>query len=66
MRTNIAIDDDLMREALAVTGLKTKRDVVEAGLRNLVRLHEQRNILELRGTVKWEGDLDDMRTDKVR
>lgn len=66
MRTNIEIDDDLMRDAIAATGLKTKREVVEAGLRKLLRISEQRKIMELRGNVVWEGNLDDMRTDKVR
>lgn len=66
MRTNIVIDDDLMRATLAATGLKTKREVVEEGLRTLLRLRRQANdIRELRGSG-WDGDLDDMRTDKVR
>ena len=38
MRTNIVIDDQLMQDTLKVTGLKTKRDVVELGLRTLLRL----------------------------
>ena len=66
MRTNNEIDNSLMRDALAATGLTTKREVVEAGLRKLLRIHDQRKIMELRGQVVWEGDLDDMRTDKVR
>ena len=66
MRTNIEIDDDLMREVLTETGLKTKREAVEEGLRLLVRIRRQESIRELRGKVQWEGDLDDMRTDKVR
>lgn len=66
MRTNIVIDDNLMQETLAATGLKTKREVVEEALRTLLRLRRQESIRELRGKVEWEGDLDDMRTDKVR
>lgn len=66
MRTNIVIDDDLMRETLAATGFKTKREAVEEGLRTLLRLRRQAGIRELRGKVEWEGDLDDMRTDKLR
>lgn len=66
MRTNIVIDDTLMRETLEATGLKTKREAVEEGLRTLLRLRQQAGIRELRGTVQWEGNLDDMRTDKVR
>jgi Arc/MetJ family transcription regulator len=62
MRTNIEIDDALMRAALAATGAPTKREVVEEGLRTLIRLRSQRKLLELRG-IGWEGDLDAMRTD---
>lgn len=65
MRTNIEIDDTLMRETLAATGIKTKREAVEEGLRTLLRLKRQAGIRELRG-IGWEGDLDDMRTDKDR
>ena len=61
MRTNIVIDDELMADALEATGLHTKREVVEQGLRLLVRQNEQQAILKLRGKLKWEGDLDEMR-----
>lgn len=63
MRTNIVIDDALMREALRATGLKTKRETVELGLRTLVRLSKQSQIRRLRGKVRWEGDLEAMRRD---
>jgi Arc/MetJ family transcription regulator len=63
MRTNIVIDDNLMKAALRATGLKTKRAVVELGLRRLVQLSAQARILELKGKVHWEGDLKQMRTD---
>ena len=63
MRTNIVIDDELMERAKKVTGLKTKRAVVEAGLRGLVRLEGQQKIRALRGKVRWEGDLEQMRLD---
>ena len=63
MRTNIVIDDELMERAKKVTGLKTKRAVVEAGLRTLVRLEDQREIRKLRGKVRWEGDLAQSRLD---
>ena len=62
-RTNIVIDDQLMNEALAATGLKTKREAVEEGLRTLVRLNRQNQLRKLRGKVNWVGDLDAMRTD---
>ncbi|MGO9242462.1 MAG: type II toxin-antitoxin system VapB family antitoxin [Bryobacteraceae bacterium] len=64
MRTNIVIDDKLMRDALRATGLKTKRDAVDLGLRTLLRLSKQAQIRRLRGKIRWQGDLNAMRTDK--
>jgi len=64
MRTNIVIDDKLMKAALKATGAKTKREVVELGLQTLVQLRQQEKIRELRGKIHWEGDLDAMRTDE--
>jgi Arc/MetJ family transcription regulator len=64
MRTNVVIDDDLMDEALKISRLKTKRAAVEEGLKLLVRFKKQEEIRKFRGKLKWEGDLDDMRTDK--
>ena len=64
MRTNIVIDDRLMRDALRSTGLKTKREAVELGLQTLVRLKVQEQIRKLRGKLAWEGDLDAMRSDR--
>ena len=64
MRTNIVIDDKLMRDALRATGLKTKREVVELGLRTLLRLNRQMEIRRLRGKLDWQGDLDTMRSDR--
>jgi Arc/MetJ family transcription regulator len=63
MRTNIVIDDQLMREALRATDSKTKREAVELGLRTVVRLRRQAEIRNLRGKMNWQGDLDAMRTD---
>ena len=63
MRTNIDIDDNLMDEAMKVSGLKTKRETVEAGLRLLVQLKRQRRIRAYRGKLRWEGDLERMRRD---
>ena len=64
MRTNIVIDDKLMKDALRATGLKTKREAVEQGLRTLLRLRQQGEIRRFRGKLNWQGDLDAMRTDK--
>ena len=61
MRTNIEIDDDLMREAMRATGERTKRAVVERGLRLLVETRGQSRIRRLRGKVTWRGDLDESR-----
>jgi Arc/MetJ family transcription regulator len=63
MRTNIVIDDKLMRETLRATGLKTKREAVELGLQTLLRLNKQSGIRKLRGKLPWQGDLNAMRTD---
>jgi len=63
MRTNIVIDDRLMERAQALSGLQTKREAVEEGLRLLVRLKEQERIREARGKLPWDGDLDAMRRD---
>ena len=61
MRTNIEIDDRLLEKAQRLSGLRTKRAVVEAGLEILVRLKEQEEILRLAGKVHWQGDLDQSR-----
>ena len=61
MRTNIVIDDTLMKDALKASGLRTKKEVVEQGLRLLVLRSRQQEIRKLRGRVRWEGDLDEMR-----
>ena len=61
MRTNIVIDDDLMAEALAVTGISTKRELVDRALRTLVRLAKQEEIRTHRGKLHWEGDLESQR-----
>lgn len=61
MRTNIVIDEKLMNDALKATGLKTKKEVVELGLKTLIRLDRQKQIKELKGKLKWDGDLDEMR-----
>ena len=63
MRTNIEIDDQLMQDVLRLTGVKTKREAVELGLRNLLRLRQQEEIRRFRGKLTWEGDLNAMRTD---
>ncbi len=61
MRTNIEIDDGLMADALKATGLKTKKEAVELGLKALIKLNKQASIRALRGKLKWEGNLEEMR-----
>lgn len=64
MRTNIVIDDRLMEKAIKASGCKTKREAVEEGLKLLVRRSEQQKIRALRGKLKWEGNLGEMRGGK--
>jgi len=61
MRTNIEIDDNLMADALKATGLNTKKEAVELGLKALIKLNKQASIRALRGKLKWEGNLEEMR-----
>jgi Arc/MetJ family transcription regulator len=61
VRTNIEIDDKLMRRAMELTGLRTKRAVVEAALRDLVEYRSRQKLREAFGKYPWEGDLDRMR-----
>ena len=61
MRTNIEIDDQLMKKAMRCSGASTKKAAVEAALEMLVRSHSQTSIRRLRGKVEWEGDLEQSR-----
>jgi len=63
MRTNIVIDDELMANALKMTGLRTKREAVELGLRTLIQLKNQEQIRQFKGKLPWQGDLDELRSD---
>lgn len=65
MRTNIEIDDDILREAQRLVGTKTKRETVDLALRELVARHRQIGILALRGKVHWEGDLAQSRSGRT-
>ena len=64
MRTNVVIDDQLIKAALKLSGLRTKKDAIEAGLRLLVKFKHQAKTKDFRGKLKWTGDLDKMRMDK--
>lgn len=61
MRTNIEIDDDLMKKALKYSKLKTKKEVINEALNAYVKYQMRLNLLSLQGKVKWVGDLDKMR-----
>lgn len=58
MRTNIEIDDEVLKEVQALTGAKTKREAVDLALRELVARYRRFGLLRLKGKVRWEGDLD--------
>lgn len=58
MRTNIEIDDDLLQQVRDLTGAKTKREAVDLALREVVARNKRLRVLELRGKVRWEGDLE--------
>ena len=66
MRTNIVLDDQLVQAAMQASGLTTKRAVVEAGLQLLVQVKGQAAIRRLRGKVKWEGNLEESRTGRIK
>ena len=64
MRTNVEIDDELMRQAMEASGKSTKKSVVDEALRLVVQLKRQEGILKLFGKVQWEGNLDEMRASR--
>jgi len=64
MRTNVVIDDNLMESALKASGIMTKKDVIEKGLKLLVQMKGQEKIKGFRGRLKWTGNLEEMRIDK--
>ena len=61
MRTNVVIDDDIIEEAMSLTGITTKKKVIDVALRTLIRLERQRAVLTLEGQVSWEGNLHELR-----
>jgi Arc/MetJ family transcription regulator len=61
MRTNIVLDEELVNRARQLTGIKTKKQVIQEALRLLIQLREQEQVRSLRGKLNWEGDLDEMR-----
>ena len=61
MRTNVILDDDLVNRARQLTGIKTKKQVIQEALRLLIQLREQENVRALRGKLRWDGNLDELR-----
>ena len=61
MRTNVVIDDRLIRKAINYTGLKTKKEVINYALKELVKRKRRKEILKVAGKLRWEGNLDEMR-----
>ncbi len=64
-RTNIVLDDDLIQNCMDITGLKTKKSVVNYALKEVVRKNKQKRLLELKGKVNWSGDLTEMRKGRL-
>jgi Arc/MetJ family transcription regulator len=64
-RTNIVLDETLVRRGLKATGLKTRRALVHHALRELVRREKQSGLLALKGSVRWTGNLDAMRRSRI-
>jgi len=64
MRTNVVLDDDLVRSALSLSGFKTKKKAIEEGLKLLIQLNLQKRVKSFRGKLRWAGNLNKVRTDK--
>ncbi|GAX35244.1 MULTISPECIES: type II toxin-antitoxin system VapB family antitoxin [unclassified Nodularia (in: cyanobacteria)] len=64
MINNIVIDEKLIDDAIKATGIKTQREVIELGLKTLIKLKQQEKIKTYRGNLKWEGDLEEIRTNQ--
>jgi len=61
MRTNIVIEDELIKKCIEYTGLKTKKEIVNFALLELIQRKERKEILRFKGKLHWEGDLEEMR-----
>jgi Arc/MetJ family transcription regulator len=65
MRTNIDLDEELVSRGLLLSGLRTKKELVNMALREFIRKSDQKKILELRGKIQWQGDLELMRESRI-
>jgi Arc/MetJ family transcription regulator len=61
MRTTLNVDDEALRAAMSFAKGKTKTEVINEALRRFVRTKRRRRLLDLRGKVEWEGDVDSLR-----
>jgi Arc/MetJ family transcription regulator len=64
-RTNIDLDERLVREGLRIFGCKSKRELVNLALSELLKKAKRKEILKLRGQLKWEGDLEELRRSRL-
>jgi len=62
MRTNVEINDRLMEEAIVLSKAKTKKEIIDIALKNYISQMKRKSMVDLFGKVKWEGDLNEMRT----
>ncbi len=65
MRTNIVLDDNLVKEGMRLTKIKTKKELVNLALAELVSKRKRKNLLKLEGKVRWDGNLDEMRRNQA-
>ncbi len=63
-RTNVVLDDNLVESCIKVTGIKTRKALIDHALRELLRHEKQTKILDLKGRINWEGNLDEWRQDR--
>ncbi|GAA0527469.1 type II toxin-antitoxin system VapB family antitoxin [Chitinophaga japonensis] len=62
MRTNIELDEHLVKQAMSLSNIKTKKEVINIALKNFVAWMKRKELLDLKGKVKWEGNLSEMRS----
>ena len=62
MRTNVEINDKLIKEAIVLSKAKTKKEIIDIALKNYINQMKRKSMVDLFGKVKWEGDLNEMRT----
>ncbi len=65
-RTNVVLDDELVSDCMEVTGIKTKKLLIDFALKELLRKNNQKKILALKGKINWDGDLEEMRKGRVK